>query len=288
MTQESQSTENSAMKHTTVAIALAAALALPQAVLVQAAETPAATPQTQTQAVKGYLGVSIDRLPEALRAQLADSVPPQQGVLVTQVMQGSPAEKAGIEPFDILLRYDDQELFSPEQLTKLVGSDTSGKPVKLTIVRAGNVSTLDVTLGENQAQESAPWFAQPELRPLPLPRYHRPPFPGPQQQAPQSSEKNWQSFDALSLDKLKGDQYKAVIGYLAKDGSHERLEFKGTRDEIRQKILAQKDLPDRERGQLLDALTSRDDFFPPHAWAFAPFEQDFPQPPPWWGWHPDF
>jgi len=274
------------MKHTTVAIALAAALALPQAVLVQAAETPAATPQAQTQAVKGYLGVSIDRLPDALRAQLADSIPPQQGVLVTQVMQGSPAEKAGIEPFDVLLRYNDQELFSPEQLTKLVGSDTSGKPVKLTIVRAGDVSTLDVTLGENQAQESAPWFAQPELRPLP--RYHRPPFPGPQQQGPQSSEKNWQSFDALSLDKLKGDQYKAVIGYLAKDGSHERLEFKGTRDEIRQKILAQKDLPDRERGQLLDALTSRDDFFPPHAWAFAPFEQDFPQPPPWWGWHPDF
>jgi hypothetical protein len=286
MTQESQSTENSAMKHTTVAIALATALALPQAVLVQAAETPAATPQAQPQAVKGYLGVSIDRLPEALRAQLAGSIPPQQGVLVTQVMQGSPAEKAGIEPFDILLRYNDQELFSPEQLTKLVGSDTSGKPVKLTVVRAGDVSTLDVTLGENQAQESAPWFAQPGLRPLP--RYHRPPFPGPQQQAPQSSEKNWQSFDALSLDKLKDDQYKAEIGYLAKDGSHKRLEFKGTRDEIRQKIMAQKDLPDRERGQLLDALTSRDDSFPPHGWAFAPFEQDFPLPPPWWGWHPDF
>jgi len=276
------------MKHTTVAIALTAALALPQAVLVQAAETPAATPQaqTQTQAVKGYLGVSIDRLPGALRAQLANAIPPQQGVLVTQVMQGSPAEKAGIEPFDILLRYNDQELFSPEQLTKLVGSDTSGKPVKLTIVRAGDVSTLEVTLGENQTPESAPWFAQPGLRPLPFHEHHRPPFTG--SQAPQSSEKNWQSFDALSLDRLKDDQYKAVIGYLARDGSHERLEFKGTRDEIRQKILAQKDLPDRERGQLLDALTSRDDFFPPHAWAFAPFEQDFPVPPPWWGWHPDF
>ncbi|MGD8935964.1 MAG: PDZ domain-containing protein, partial [Thiogranum sp.] len=125
------------MKHTTVAIALAAALALPQAVLVQAAETPAATPQAQTQAVKGYLGVSIDRLPDALRAQLANAIPTQQGVLVTQVVPGSPAEKAGIEPFDILLRYNDQELFSPEQLTKLVGSDTGGKPVKLTIVRAG-------------------------------------------------------------------------------------------------------------------------------------------------------
>lgn len=274
------------MKHTTVAIALAAALALPQAVLVQAAETAAATPQVQTRAEKGYLGVSIDRLPDALRAQLADTIPQQQGVLVTQVMQGSPADQAGIEPFDILLRYNDQKLFSPEQLTRLVGSDTSGKPVKLTIVRAGDVSTVDVTLGENQAPEPAPWFAQRELRPLP--RYHRPPVPGPHQQAPQSSEKNWESFDALSLDKLKDDQYKAVIGYLAKDGSHERLEFKGTRDEIRQKILAQKDLPNRERDQLLDALTSRDDSFPPHAWAFAPFEQDFPVPPPWWGWHPDF
>jgi hypothetical protein len=276
--------ENTPMKHSFVAIALAAALALPQSAPVLAADTPAAT--AQSQAAHGYLGVTIDRLPAPLRAQLPDTIPREQGILVEQVMKGSPAEKAGLQPFDILLQYNDQKLFAPEQLTRLVGSDTSGQPVKLTIIRGGKVSTLNVTIAEAPPMESMNRLSGPEshtLRP-----YHQRHFGGPGQQAQQGSEEVWESFDSLSLDKLNDGKYKAVIGYLTKDGTHKRLEFQGTRDEIREQIRAQKDLPATERNQLLDALTARDEVSQFHHWPFVPFDQDLMAPPPWWGWYPDF
>jgi membrane-associated protease RseP (regulator of RpoE activity) len=202
-------------------------------------------------------------------------------------MKGSPAEKAGLQPFDILLQYNDQKLFSPEQFTRLVGSGSSGQPVKLTIVRGGSISTLDATIGETRPMEPMNRFSG--YQPPALQRYHPRHFGGPGPQALQGSEDTWESFDSLSLDKLNGDKYKAVIGYLSKDGTHKRLEFQGTRDEIRQQIQVQKDLPATERDQLLDALTARDDTFPFGNRGFAPLDQEFlAMPPPWWGWSPNF
>lgn len=277
------------MKYSVIAFALAAALALPPSAPVLAADTPAtsaATSPARVQAMRGYLGVTINRLPDSVRAQLPDTIPQEQGILVEQVMKGSPAEKAGLQPFDILLQYNDQKLFSPDQFTRLVGSDSSGQPVKLTIVRGGVVSTLDVTLGKTPLTESMSRLSGYE--PHSLHGYHRHHFNGPGQQALQGKEETWESFDSLSLDKLSGDKYKAVIGYLAKDGTHKRLEFQGTREEIHQQILAQKDLPVTERDQLLDALTSRDEVFPFMNWPDVPFDQNLLVPPPWWGWYPNF
>jgi membrane-associated protease RseP (regulator of RpoE activity) len=274
--------ENTTMKHSQLAIALAAALVLPQAVQVLAADStvsPATSTQTQAPVTRGYLGVTIDRLPEPVRAQLPETIPREQGLLVEQVMQDSPAARAGLQPFDILLQYNDQKLFSPEQLTRLVGSDSGGQPVKLTVVRGGKVSTLDVTLGE-----SSPPQAMNRLSAIP----HYPAV-GPAQQGQEVNGKVWESFDSLSLDKVGDDKYKAVIGYLADDGTHKRLEFQGSRDEIRQKILAQKNLPATERNQLLDALTARDEVvFPFDVGAFGPLEHEMLAAPSWWGWNPYF
>jgi hypothetical protein len=281
--------ENTTMKHTSLAIALAAALALPQAPQVLAADapaTPAASAPSPVQATRGYLGITIDRLPDPVRAQLPDAIPREQGLLVEQVMRDSPAAKAGLQPFDILLRYNDQKLFSPEQFTRLVGSDSGGQAAKLTIVRGGKVSTLDVTLGEARLPEAANRLSR--LEPLSPQGSHQRLFGGPGQPARQDREEVWESFDSLSLDKLDNDKYKATIGYLAKDGTHKRLEFRGNRDDIRQQILAQKDLPATERDQLLDALTARDAVFPYDTWGFAPFEREMLAAPSWWGWTPNF
>jgi membrane-associated protease RseP (regulator of RpoE activity) len=270
------------MKHSLIAIALATALALPPAVPVLAADAPAvpsADAQSSVQLTRGYLGVTIGHLPDPVRAQLPDTIPQEQGLLVDQVMNDSPAEKAGLQPFDILLQYNDQKLYSPEQLTRLVGSDTGRQPVKFTIVRGGKVSTLDVTLGE------AP---QPQAMNR-LSARHRHPSVGPAQQGRRDDEEVWESFDSLSLDKVGDDKYKAVIGYLADDGTHKRLEFQGSRDEIRQKIMAQNNLPATERDQLLDALTARDEVvFPFDVGAFGPLEHEMLTAPPWWGWNPYF
>jgi hypothetical protein len=281
--------ENTTMKHSLVAIALGAALALPQLAPALAADTPAipaAGAHTQVQAARGYLGVTIDRLPAPVRAQLADAIPNEQGLLVEQVMKDSPAEKAGLQPFDVLLQYNDQKLFSPEQFIQLVGTQRAGQSAKLTIVRGGKVSTLDVTLGEISSPKGSNRLSQ--LEPLAPHRSRQSLFGGPGQQAREDGDQVWESFDLLSLNKIGGDKYKAEIGYLTEDGKHQRVAFQGTRDEIRQKILAQKDLPALERDQLLDALNARDNVFPFDAWAMAPLEHELLAPPAWWGWYPDF
>jgi membrane-associated protease RseP (regulator of RpoE activity) len=281
--------EITTMKHSLIAIALGAVLALPQTVAALAADTPAlpaTASHTQLQPVRGYLGVTINRLPEPVRVQLPDAIPREQGLLVEQVMENSPAEKAGLQPFDILLQYNDQKLFSPEQFIQLVGSDHGGQAAKLTIVRAGKVSTVDVTLGEVSQPEAANRLSR--LEALPPHGTHRHLFGGPGQQARQGNEGVWESFDSMSLDKVGNDKYKAVIGYLTEDGKHQRREFQGSRDDIRRQILAQKDLPSIERDQLLDALSSRGDVFPSDAWAMVPLEHELLAAPAWWGWYPDF
>ena len=258
------------MKHSLLAIALGAALSLPQIAPALAADVPAApttAEHAQVQAGRGYLGVIVGPLPAPVSAQLPAAVPPDEGLLVEQVVPDSPAAKAGLQPFDILLRYNDQRLFSPGQLSGLVGSEHGGQPAQITIVRGGKVSTLPVTLGQaNQQPEAANLNSRGEQR-----------------------ENVWQSFDMLSLKKIGKDKYKAEIGYLAEDGTHKQLAFEGTRHEIRHKIMAQKGLPPMERGQLLSALSARKNEFPFETWALGPQEhQTCWSCPPWGGWHPYF
>ena len=178
-----------------------------------------------------------------------------------------------------------------DTVERLVASDNSGQPVELTIVRGGRISNVAVTLGERRVPESTPWYSRLErwAQPFYNSRHHHPAYHAvqPGQQLPKVGEPSWESFDSLSLTKVNGDQYKAVIGYLTTDGNHKSLEFQGTRDEIRQQILAQNDLPDTERNQLMTALTSRDVYFPFPDWPFQAFEQDFPLPP-WWSGYPQF
>ena len=266
------------MKPKKLAVSLALALALPVATTVIAADLsgqPApATAQVQPQS--GYLGVVLAPVPEALRTQLGDQVPPGQGVLIRDVADDSPAAKAGLKAYDILLRYDDQKLFSADQLRQLVQSEGPDKTVTLQLVRGGQPNEVRVTLGQPEAAPEpmyAPWMM--------LPHGHR---SHPMQLSEDSATTNWESFDSLSLKKLEDGRFKAEIQYLTAGGGVVKHEFTGTREEIREQILRQKDLPPLERQQLLDAVASRDQAFP-----FGErFAEHFFAPPRWFNWQPDF
>jgi membrane-associated protease RseP (regulator of RpoE activity) len=94
------------------------------------------------------LGVAIAaEIPAAVRAQIdAEVLPAGFGVLVEQVEPGSAAAKAGIEPFDILLQFEDQKLVSSEQLIALVGSAKGNAPVSITLLRGGRRKAVKVRL----------------------------------------------------------------------------------------------------------------------------------------------
>jgi membrane-associated protease RseP (regulator of RpoE activity) len=92
-----------------------------------------------------YLGVLFGPVSEALYDQLPQ-LPRERGVLVTQVLADSPAEKAGLHRNDILLQYNDQKIRDCEDLVRLLQGDRPDRAVKLTLVRGGKETTADATL----------------------------------------------------------------------------------------------------------------------------------------------
>ncbi len=264
----------------TTAIALAFALPFANPLLAADQTTTTASPIVAP-TTAGYLGVMLGPVPDALRTQLRDSVPAGQGVMIRRVVDGSPAAKAGLQPYDILLSYGDQKLFSAEQLSQLVHADGANRTVTLKLVRQGAADEFQVTLGEAQADATdypssgTPW--------MPMQRHYQhgmTPFYG---QQSQEGTDNWETFDSLSLEKRQDGSYQAEIEYLDANGTLVKHQFTGSRDEIRDQVVRQQDLPATEREQLLDALTARDDVDP----FIGPFGHH-PFTPPWFGWHPDF
>ena len=98
--------------------------------------------------IRPSLGVLIDDVTPVVAAELGLSV--EEGVLVTEVVPGSPAERAGIEANDVIVQIDDIPITSTSQLVRLVtlGEYEVGDTVTVTIVRSGTTMTFDVTLEE--------------------------------------------------------------------------------------------------------------------------------------------
>lgn len=102
------------------------------------------------------LGIKLSRLHPALATQLKGVLSPEQGVIVDIVEPGSAAEKAGIKVHDIVTAYDDQKVFSAEQLVKLVHVDKPGREVTITLVRDGKLEKVKVTLAVKPPPRSRP------------------------------------------------------------------------------------------------------------------------------------
>ena len=93
-----------------------------------------------------YLGVELVNLNEPLRAHFG--VPEGSGVLVSNVVDGSPAARAGIQVGDILTRFDGQDVTSSRKLTTMVRKAEAGDPADIEIWRDGKVETVSTTLDE--------------------------------------------------------------------------------------------------------------------------------------------
>ena len=101
--------------------------------------------------VYGYLGVYI----QDLTPELADSfgLTEAQGVLISDVISDSPAEKAKIQKGDVVLEYDGQQVKDRYQFTKMVGNTPVGKKVKIVVLRDKQQKTLWATIGEVPEQQ---------------------------------------------------------------------------------------------------------------------------------------
>ena len=106
-------------------------------------------PETLTGKEKAtYLGVRTEGLPAAMSKQL--SLPMGLHLSVVQVGPKSPAEKAGLQEFDVLLKLDDQTLVNEDQLKKLVRLKNPQDQITLSILRNGKSREIQVVLEETE------------------------------------------------------------------------------------------------------------------------------------------
>jgi serine protease Do len=107
---------------------------------------------TQGRVVRGWLGIVIQDLSDELASSFG--VKEREGVLVTDVMKGGPAETAGLKPGDVITELGGVKITEVPDLQKRVAAVAPGQPVSLTVVRDRKAMPLSVKLGEMPAEET--------------------------------------------------------------------------------------------------------------------------------------
>jgi serine protease Do len=94
---------------------------------------------------RGWLGVRIQQVTDEIAESL--SIKPARGALVAGVEEKGPAKPAGIEPGDVVVRFDGKEIKEPKDLSRVVADTAVGKEVDVVVIRKGEEQTKRVTLG---------------------------------------------------------------------------------------------------------------------------------------------
>lgn len=100
----------------------------------------------QGRVVRGWLGVSIQPLTNDLVKQF--NLRDDNGVLVGDVVEDSPAEKAGIQRGDVIIEFKGREVKDVRQLRNMVADSSPGSTVTVKLIRDGKVKTVEVQVAE--------------------------------------------------------------------------------------------------------------------------------------------
>ena len=110
-------------------------------------------------------------------ADMDDDEKPLPGVGVLDVVEGGPAKKAALRPFDRVLKLDGKALKDAEDLRTTVRANKAGKEVKLRVLRDGKEQDIKVTLEQMPPQQNLVIFqgaVNPQLKPDRVQFFNRP------------------------------------------------------------------------------------------------------------------
>ncbi|MBI5005542.1 MAG: DegQ family serine endoprotease [Nitrosomonadales bacterium] len=112
--------------------------------------------RTTGKVTRGRIGVSI----QEVTRELADSfgLPRIAGALISAVEKGGPADKAGVRPSDVILKFDGKAVNSSADLPRIVAATKPGSKASVQLWRKGN--TLDVSLVVGEIREEGGEIAQ--------------------------------------------------------------------------------------------------------------------------------
>lgn len=114
---------------------------------------------------RGWLGVRIQQVTDDIAESL--NIKPARGALIAGVEEKGPAKPAGIEPGDVVVKFDGKDIKEPKDLSRVVADTAVGKAVDVVIIRKGAEQTKQVTLGrlddgDKAVQASAKSAPEPE------------------------------------------------------------------------------------------------------------------------------
>ena len=113
---------------------------------------------------RGWLGVRIQQVTDEIAESL--NIKPTRGALVAGIDDKGPAKPAGIEPGDVVVKFDGKDIKEPKDLSRVVADTAVGKAVDVVIIRKGKEETRQVTLGRLEDGEKAqPATAKTEVQP---------------------------------------------------------------------------------------------------------------------------
>jgi serine protease Do len=120
---------------------------------------------TAGKVARGRIGVGIQAVDVPLAKALGMDRP--KGALVGEIKAGSPAERAGLKPGDVILKVDQAEISRSEELPRVVARHAPGSKIRLEILRDRAPRTIELTLDEAQDEPTEPRGGRAPAAPAP-------------------------------------------------------------------------------------------------------------------------
>jgi len=109
--------------------------------------------------VRGWLGVQIQDVTEKLAKNL--KLPSTSGALVVRVLEGAPAQRAGLKEGDFIVSVDSELIEDADDLTNTIAAIEPGTTIEMGLYRDGEKTTVNVKLGTQPDKLAGAWDSQP-------------------------------------------------------------------------------------------------------------------------------
>jgi serine protease Do len=112
---------------------------------------------------RGRIGVQI----EPVTKEIAESIGlgKAQGALINRIEAGAPADKAGLEAGDVIIKIDGKAIEKSSDLPRVVGNTKPGTKSTVTVFRRGVTKDLSIVIAEMEPEKVTKRSAEPEEKP---------------------------------------------------------------------------------------------------------------------------
>lgn len=102
---------------------------------------------------RGQLGVEVQDVDSTMARDFG--IKPNEGAIINQVLAGSPAEKAGVEAGDIIIKMNNKNVQGAVDVKNIIGDLRVGTEVNMTLLRAGRPRNITVIIAQPKTEKSA-------------------------------------------------------------------------------------------------------------------------------------